>query len=149
MMQTLVGRGGFARGMKLYFERHDGQAVTCDDFAQAMADANPGSPLALNLEQFKRWYSQAGTPRLAASGAYDAQARSYTLSLSQSCAATRDQAAKEPFVIPVTLGMVGASGAALQLQLQGATEPLGTDHLLVMTAPTLSLIHISEPTRPY
>jgi aminopeptidase N len=68
MMQTLVGREGFARGMKLYFERHDGQAVTCDDFAQAQADANPGSDLVQLLPQFKRWYSQAGTPQLRAHG---------------------------------------------------------------------------------
>ena len=68
MMQTLVGRKGFERGITLYFERHDGQAVTCDDFAQAIADANPDSDLARLLPQFKRWYSQAGTPRLAAHG---------------------------------------------------------------------------------
>ncbi|MFM8575528.1 MAG: aminopeptidase N, partial [Limnohabitans sp.] len=91
MMQTLcasaqdpLGREGFARGMKLYFERHDGQAVTCDDFAQAIADANPGTPLAQHLPQFKRWYSQAGTPRLQARGEYKASERSYTLTLSQS-----------------------------------------------------------------
>ena len=73
MMQALVatpndfqGRDGFAKGMKLYFDRHDGQAVTCDDFAQAIADANPGSALAQNLTAFKHWYSQAGTPRLQA-----------------------------------------------------------------------------------
>ena len=66
MMQALVGRDGFARGMKLYFERHDGQAVTCDDFAQAIADANPQSELARLLPQFKRWYSQAGTPKVTA-----------------------------------------------------------------------------------
>ena len=63
MMQTLVGRDGFARGITLYFERHDGQAVTCDDFAQAIADANPDSELARLLPQFKRWYAQAGTPQ--------------------------------------------------------------------------------------
>jgi aminopeptidase N len=74
MMQTLVGREGFARGMKLYFERFDGQAVTCDDFAQAIADANPDSPLAAQLPQFKRWYSQAGTPAPAASGHHDRRA---------------------------------------------------------------------------
>ncbi len=68
MMQTLVGRDGFARGISLYFERHDGQAVTCDDFAQAIADANPDSALASRLEAFKRWYSQPGTPRLSARG---------------------------------------------------------------------------------
>ena len=69
MMHTLVGRDGFARGMALYFQRHDGQAVTCDDFAQAIADANPGSELAARLEAFKRWYAQAGTPRVTARGA--------------------------------------------------------------------------------
>jgi aminopeptidase N len=61
-----VGREGFRRGMDLYFQRHDGQAVTCDDFAQAIADANPGSALASHLEAFKRWYAQAGTPRVQA-----------------------------------------------------------------------------------
>ena len=106
MMQTLVGREGFAKGMKLYFERHDGQAVTCDDFAQAIADANPGTALAQHLPQFKRWYSQAGTPRLQARGEYNAAERSYTLTLSQSCPATPDQPVKAPFVIPVALGLL-------------------------------------------
>jgi len=113
MMQTLVGREGFARGMKLYFERHDGQAVTCDDFAQAIADANPDSELARQLPQFKRWYAQAGTPRLHASGRYDAEARRYTLTLSQSCPATPGQPDKAPFVIPVALGLLDDSGKAI------------------------------------
>jgi aminopeptidase N len=132
MMQTLVGREGFAKGLTLYFARHDGQAVTCDDFAQCIADANPDSALARLLPQFKRWYSQAGTPRLNAVGIYDASARSYTLNVSQSCGATPGQLVKEPFVIPVSLGLVGSSGAALPLQLQGSTEPSVGDHLLVM-----------------
>jgi len=114
-MQTLVGRDGFARGMKLYFERHDGQAVTCDDFAQAVADANPDSALASLLEPFKRWYSQAGTPRVRAEGHYDAAARRYTLSLTQRCAPTPGQALKQPFVIPVALGLLDASGHELPL----------------------------------
>src|SRR5690606_13541661 len=97
--------------------RHDGQAVTCDDFAQAMADANPGSTLAPLLPQFKRWYSQAGTPVLQATGQYDAQARRYTLTLSQSCPATPGQPHKAPFVIPVRLGLVGADGRELPLTL--------------------------------
>ncbi|MEN9474165.1 MAG: hypothetical protein RIS48_885 [Pseudomonadota bacterium] len=113
MQQTLVGRDGFARGMKLYFERHDGQAVTCDDFAQAIADANPDSELARQLPQFKRWYSQAGTPRLHASGQYDADARRYTLTLGQSCPATAGQPNKEAFVIPVALGLLDAQGREL------------------------------------
>ena len=87
MMQSLVGREGFERGITLYFQRHDGQAVTCDDFAQAIADANPGSELATRLPQFKRWYGQAGTPRLTARGRYDAPSRTFTLGLEQSAGA--------------------------------------------------------------
>ncbi|HEY0887092.1 MAG TPA: aminopeptidase N [Ramlibacter sp.] len=136
MMQTLVGRQGFARGLQLYFERHDGHAVTCDDFAQAIADANPDSTLARLLEQFKRWYSQAGTPRVRASGLYDADARSYRLTLSQSCAATPGQEAKEPFVIPVGFGLLGADGA----------EQASGMHVLTQESETLSFENIgSEP----
>ena len=129
MMQTLVsspgdeeGKQGFAKGMKLYFERHDGQAVTCDDFAQAISDANPGSPLAQRLPQFKRWYSQAGTPRVLAEGAYNSENKSFTLTLSQSYAATPDQAKKEPFVIPVSVGLLDAKGTPMAVQLQGDTQ---------------------------
>jgi len=132
MMQTLTSRKGFERGMKLYFERFDGQAVTCDDFAQSIAEANPHSPLEKLLPQFKRWYSQAGTPRVAARGEYDAAAQTYTLRFSQSCAATPGQPVKEPLVIPVSLGLVGAaSGAALPLTLDG--QPVGDSHLFVLT----------------
>lgn len=113
MMQTLVGREGFRRGMDLYFQRHDGQAVTCDDFAQAIADANPGSELAVRLEPFKRWYAQAGTPRLSARGHYDAAARRYTLVLSQYGLPSPGQPVKQPWVIPVVTGLVGHDGRAL------------------------------------
>ena len=140
MMQTLVasandpiGRAGFAKGMTLYFERHDGQAVTCDDFAQAIADANPASSLARLLPQFKRWYSQAGTPRVAAQGVYDAAGSTYTLTLSQSCAATTGQVNKEPFVIPVAFGLLGADGSDLQLQLAGDSAEASTSCTLVLT----------------
>jgi aminopeptidase N len=119
MMQTMVGRDGFAKGMALYFERHDGNAVTCDDFAQAIADANPTSDLALLLPQFKRWYSQAGTPRIKATGVFDATSKTYTLTLAQSCPPTPGQPVKEAFVIPVSLGLVGADGADLAPQLAG------------------------------
>jgi aminopeptidase N len=113
MMQTLVGREGFARGMKLYFERFDGQAVTCDDFAQAIADANPDSPLAAQLPQFKRWYSQAGTPHLRATGRHDSVARSYTLTFEQTYPPTPGQTDKQPFVIPVAMGLLHADGQEL------------------------------------
>ena len=110
MMQTLTSREGFAKGMALYFARHDGQAVTCDDFAQCIADANPGSALAQHLDPFKRWYSQAGTPRVKASGVFDPANKRYSLTLSQSCAASVDQNTKEPFVVPVSFGLLAADG---------------------------------------
>lgn len=133
MMQTLVGRKGFERGITLYFERHDGQAVTCDDFAQAIADANPDTELARLLPQFKRWYSQAGTPRLAAHGVYDAASRSYTLSFVQSCPPTPGQATKDPFVLPVNLGLLGADGRELPVQLEGEAEATPGTRTLVLT----------------
>ena len=146
MMQTLVsapgdeeGRQGFAKGMKLYFERHDGQAVTCDDFAQAIADANPQSPLAQMLTQFKRWYSQAGTPRVHAQGSYNSNEQSYTLTLSQSCVKTPDQNHKEPFVIPVKVGLLNQQGQAL----------FGHDKTLVVSEASQSFVFEnidSEPT---
>ncbi len=140
MMQTLVGRAGFALGLTLYFARHDGSAVTCDDFAQAIADANPDSALAKLLPQFKRWYSQAGTPRLATTVHYDAAAQTCTLNFVQSCPATPGQETKEPFVIPVSLGLVGASsGAALPLQMQGSSAAASDSHLFVMTQATESI----------
>jgi aminopeptidase N len=133
MMATLVGREGFAKGMALYFERHDGQAVTCDDFAQAIADANPTSPLAAKLDQFKRWYGQAGTPRVSARGRYDAPTKSYTLALEQSCPATPGQATKQPFVIPVALGLLArADGRALPVQLEGEPPTDATERVLVL-----------------
>ena len=122
MMQTLVGREGFAKGLALYFERHDGQAVTCDDFAQAIADANPASELAGRLDAFKRWYSQAGTPHVSARGRYDAPSRTYTLGLEQSCPPTPGQPSKEPFVIPLAMGLVGRDGQVLPLQIEGEAQ---------------------------
>ena len=149
MMQTLVGRAGFAQGLSLYFARHDGQAVTCDDFAQAIADANPESDLARLLPQFKRWYSQAGTPRLQAVGHYDAQAQTYTLSFKQSCPNTPGQSDKAPFVIPVSLGLVGISGAELPLRLPGA-ETVTDKHLLVLTeaAQSITFLQVTEEPVP-
>lgn len=138
MMQTLVGGEGFARGLNLYFERHDGQAVTCDDFAQAMADANPGSELARLLEPFKRWYSQAGTPRVHVSSDYDPAARTYTLTLRQSCPPTPGQPDKLPFVIPVAMGL---------LDHQGHTLP-GTERLIVLHEPETRVVFEGVDTAP-
>ena len=131
MMHTLVGRAGFARGMALYFERHDGHAVTCDDFAQAIADANPQSELARTLPQFKRWYSQAGTPRISARGRYDAPTRTYTLSVEQAGSEAGDTA-KEPYVIPLAIGLVGRDGQALPAQLEDEPATGATERVLVL-----------------
>jgi aminopeptidase N len=122
MMQTLVGREGFAKGLSLYFERHDGHAVTCDDFAQAIADANPESQLAQRLDQFKRWYAQAGTPRVRVQTRFDAVAGIYTLTLTQSCAPTPGQPEKQPYVIPVALGLLDADGRELTSGMHVLTE---------------------------
>ena len=122
MMQTLVGRAGFERGITLYFERHDGQAVTCDDFAQAIADANPDTELARLLPQFKRWYAQAGTPRLAAHARHDAAAGTYTLRFEQHCPPTPGQPTKLPVVIPVNLGLLDADGREIALRLEGESD---------------------------
>ena len=148
MMQTLVGREGFARGMKLYFERHDGQAVTCDDFAQAQADANPGSDLVQLLPQFKRWYGQAGTPQLHASGHYDAAARTYTLTLAQSCAPTPGQTTKEPFVIPLSLGLVAPDGRDVALQLADESLPGAGSRTFVISQASETLTFTGVDAEP-
>ena len=132
MMHTLVGHDGFARGMALYFERHDGQGVTCDDFAQAIADANPGSALATRLDAFKRWYSQAGTPQVTARGRYDAPSRTYTLGLEQHGMPTPGQPTKLPYVIPMAIGLLDREGRAIALQLEDEPPTQSTDRVLVL-----------------
>ena len=134
MMATLVGRAGFRAGMDLYFQRHDGQAVTCDDFAQAISDANPQSALATHLPAFKRWYGQAGTPTLRARGVYDPVTLRYALTLSQSAAPSPGQPSKLPSVMPVLMGLVRAdNGQALPLRLVGEAQAAGTERVLVLT----------------
>jgi aminopeptidase N len=117
MLRTLLGPNGFRAGMDLYFERHDGQAVTCDDFVQAMQDAT-----GTDLSQFRIWYGQAGTPQVAAQGTYDAEARRYSLTLSQSTAPTPGQPEKAPLLIPVRVALIGPDGKPFPLDPSGATE---------------------------
>ena len=145
MIHTLLGAEGFRRGSDLYFERHDGQAVTCDDFIKAMEDANGA-----DLSQFKRWYSQAGTPRLAVTEHYDAQQKTYSLSFAQSCPATPDKVEKLPFVIPVELGLLNAQGTEIALQLAGETAASGTSRVLSVTETeqTFTFVGINEKPLP-
>ncbi len=105
MIRTLIGKAAFRRGMDLYFSRHDGRAVTCDDFVAAMADAAD-----FDFAPFMSWYSQAGTPQVSASGAYDAAAARYTLTLEQRGAGAAQAVAGAPYLIPVAVGLVGPDG---------------------------------------
>ncbi|WAG77219.1 aminopeptidase N [Metapseudomonas furukawaii] len=145
MIHTLLGAEGFRKGTDLYFERHDGQAVTCDDFVKAMEDAN-----GIDLSQFKRWYSQAGTPRLSVEEAFDAAAQTYSLTFRQSCPATPGQAEKQPFVIPVELGLLDAAGRDLPLRLAGEAEAQGGNRVLSVTEAeqTFTFVGIAEKPLP-
>jgi aminopeptidase N len=105
MIRTLIGAQNFRKGMDLYFARHDGQAVSCDDFVRAMADAARA-----DLSQFMRWYDQAGTPVLEVKGEYDASAKRYALTVKQSCPPTPERQVKLPFHIPFAVGLVGPDG---------------------------------------
>lgn len=117
MMHTLLGEEGFMQGMKLYFERHDGQAVTCDDFVNAMADANQQ-----DLTQFKHWYSQSGTPVVNATAEYDSQQQRYALTLTQTHPATADQSEKTALHIPIKIELLSPEGKAEPLQYQGQNQ---------------------------
>lgn len=105
MIETIVGVKGFAKGMDLYFKRHDGEAATVEDFVSSMADANK-----IDLTHFARWYSQSGTPELIVKYQFDAEEKTGTLTFEQVTPPTQDQAKKEPLHIPVRLGFVAAGG---------------------------------------
>ena len=117
MYHTLLGEEGFQKGMKIYFQRHDGQAVTCDDFRAAMADAN-----GINLDQFALWYSQAGTPVLEAEGRL--KNNIFELTIKQTVPPTPDMADKQPMMIPVKIGLLNRNGEAVAFDYQSkrATE---------------------------
>ncbi len=108
MMHTILGAENFGKGMNLYFARHDGQAVTCDDFAAAMADAS-----GINLDQFKLWYSQAGTPVVSVKQGWDEAKNEYRLTISQSCPETPGQKEKQPFHMPLHIGLLAENGQEL------------------------------------
>ena len=144
MLQTLLGREGFRKGMDMYFHRHDGQAVQCDDFRAAMADAN-----GRDLSQFERWYSQAGTPRVEADCTYDAEAKTFSLTLTQSCPPTPGQAKKLPFHIPVAVGLIGSDGRDLPLHLgERHTTSGNSTMLLELTEKSHTFIFTSVPENP-
>ena len=110
MYQTILGKAGFEKGLKLYFARHDGQAVTCDDFAKAMADANN-----FDLSQFMLWYSQAGTPHLTIADSYDEQKQIYSLQITQSLQSSNKKS--QAMLIPVEIGLLSDDGSDLPIEM--------------------------------
>ncbi|WP_281663426.1 aminopeptidase N [Paraburkholderia fungorum] len=149
MYQTLFGRDGFRKGMDLYFKRHDGQAVTCDDFRHALADAN-----GRDLAQFERWYSQAGTPRVSVRTRYDAAQQRYSVTLTQSygdAAPAARETQKGPLLIPFAIGLIGNDGHDLPLQLEGESKASdATTRVLefTQTEQTFTFVNVAQEPLP-
>ena len=128
MYRTIMGDSLFRKATDLYFTRHDGQAATCDDFLNCMAETSGRS-----FDQFKLWYSQAGTPEVEAEGKYDARTQTYRLTLRQTIPATPGQAKKQAMHIPVRMGLIGVDGKDIPLQLQGEAAAAGTTRVIELT----------------
>jgi aminopeptidase N len=143
MYHTLLGPAGFRRGMDLYFRRHDGQAVTCDDFRAAMADAN-----SRDLAQFERWYELRGTPLVEARGQHDARAHSYALTLRQSLERPDGTPEPPPLHVPVALGLLGPDGRDLPLRLDGEREARGRTRVLELREREQTFVFADVPEPP-
>ncbi len=126
MIHTLLGKNGFRKGSDSYFKRHDGQAVTVEDFVSAMESENN-----IDLSQFMNWYHQAGTPNINFSESYDTQSNRYTLTLKQSCAATPGQEIKKDFHIPIRVGLLNSKGETLRLDLSGEDSCSGVQECVL------------------
>jgi aminopeptidase N len=141
MIHTLIGPHLFRKGMDLYFERHDGQAATVEQFVQCFADVS-----GRDFTQFMRWYSQAGTPEVVASGRYDGRTRTYRLDLAQIIPPTPGQPTKEPMVIPLVTGLIGRDGRDLPLALADGTRI--ERGVVVLDKPAASFLFTGVPERP-
>ena len=144
MMQTLLGREGFRRGTDTYFERHDGQAVTCEDFVRCMEDAT-----GKDLRQFRRWYSQAGTPVVEVEPHHDPGTQTLDLIVRQSCPPTPHQPEKLPLHIPLSLGLLNPDGSECPLQLEGEFAPAPTrTRVLDIREPEQRFLFVNLPQAP-
>ncbi|HMU49947.1 MAG TPA: aminopeptidase N [Geminicoccaceae bacterium] len=143
MIHTLIGPAAFRKGMDLYFERHDGRAVTCEDFVAAMADAS-----GRDFTQFMEWYRNAGTPVVEVRREWDPATGSLTLELSQTTPPTPGQPSKPPLHMPIRMGLVSRSGRALPVQLAGENEPQGTDRVIELTRPVQRFTFIGLDEEP-
>ncbi len=132
MLHVLLGAEGFRKGTDLYFERHDGQAVTTEDFIKALEDANSGSNN-IDFKQFAFWYSQAGTPELDVETEYNADKKTYTLKVKQSCSATPGQAFKSTFFIPLAVGLLDSNGDDIPLKMEEGELPVEGTRILNVT----------------
>ena len=141
MLAGRLGQDGFRRGMDLYFERHDGQAATIEDFLSALGDAN-----GINLMPYLAWYAQSGTPRLHAKGDYDAARREYTLTLSQQTRATSGQPEKVPLPIPVKLSLFDRNGHLLPLHLDD--QIVETEKVVVADKASQRFVFRNVDTQP-
>ncbi|MHB1658129.1 MAG: aminopeptidase N, partial [Acidithiobacillus sp.] len=141
MMHTLLGEVPFRKGMDLYFERHDGHAVTIEDFVAAMEDANQR-----DLSGFRRWYGQAGTPILRATGSYDPARHSYTLTLHQETPATPGQPVKEAVPIPVRMALLNTQGQRVPLEVVGGASE--TVLLLEQSEQSWNFANLPDPVIP-
>lgn len=143
MIHNLLGTEKFRAGSDLYFQRHDGQAVTTDEFVKAMEDAS-----GIDLTLFRNWYRQAGTPEVHVFDAYDEDAQTYTLTLKQSCPATPESSDKEPFHIPIAIGLLDASGRELPLQLSQGGEFNENDKVIGLREREETFVFENVPQRP-
>ena len=143
MQHTLLGPEPFRRGIDLYFKRHDGRAVTCDDFVQAMQDAS-----GVDLAQFKLWYRQAGTPVVTSRTTYDPTLATYSLQISQHTPPTPGQSIKLPLHIPLAVGLVGIDGHDIPLQLEGESAPGGGTRVLHLQQESQSFRFVNVPVKP-
>jgi len=143
MVRTLLGAELFRQGMDLYFSRHDGQAVTVEDFIQAMADVS-----GRDFTQFFRWYRQSGTPLLEVRGEYDANQQTFALTVKQSCPPTPDQPQKQPFDFPLAMGLIGADGADFPLQLSGEEKTDPGTKVLEVSQEQQTFVFIQVPEQP-
>ena len=143
MQANLLGPETFRKATDLYFERHDGQAVTTDDFVRCMEDAS-----GRDLGQFRRWYAQAGTPEVVADGDWDATTGSYTLTLRQSTPPTPGQTEKLPLLIPIAIGLVGPDGSDLPLRLESESDATAGTRVLELTEPEQRFRFVGLAERP-
>ena len=143
MYEKMLGKEKFREANDLHFTRNDGKAVTIDDYAKCMEDVS-----GMDLTQFKRWYSQAGTPSVFAEGEYDERAQTYTLKLRQATKPTPGQDTKLPFVIPMEMGLLGADGKDMPLQLAGEKEPQGTSRVMILDKDEATLTFVNVKEKP-